>query len=212
MIAQTSTPETEETPQVESYNRLSIKTEDYQSSSKVSAALLNEAELSAAKHTFQKFDIEFEEDQLTEDTLFTIDLGTDKGGTYQEFRSKEEVIEIIQEHFRVSEEKAEEIFQEGSANGKWSEGPNQITFEDITSIESKTEVRTFKDIIQDPDMVGSSSYRAAADLGACVCEAGDDASECDPDQEMSTEEIEAIEGEMSCLIEAALEIAANCRK
>lgn len=195
-----------------SYNRVSAHVEDLDDTSKVSACLLTDAEVSAATHTFEKFGIPHNTDSLNDPTLYTLDLATSKGGTYQELRTGEEIITILEEVGHLTNAQALQTFRAWTQSG---ESPQKIKDCEIhldeTTVPANHTEKPFGDIVEDPDMVGQSSYRAAADLAAQVSEEASDASDVEKNTTLDQEKLEAIDTEMSELIAAALLISTNTK-
>lgn len=190
------------------YNRLSAKLEDLQDTSKLKACILSQAEVTAALHTFEKFDIETELQTLTDPKLYTLDLATDSGGTYQELRTSEEILYILEKEGHLTTEEALKAFRTWTETG---ESPQKVKGCEIhldeVSVENSNEEKLFGDVIEDPDMVGQSSYRAAADLAAQVSEETSDASDVEKHTILDQEKLEAIDTEMSELVSSALTIS-----
>lgn len=174
------------------FHRTSVQTEELQDSSKTSASILNLAEVAAAKHIFQKFDLISNTEELTTAVLYTIDIGTEDGGTYEELRTADEVLEILQTQLRIKKEDAVKIFQKWTKTGESISDYGADINLDETRIQPILDSQEFADVITDPDKIGTSSYRAAAELATTVAEIGLDPTEVDDNHILNQENLQAI--------------------
>ena len=193
--------------------RISATLEEYQDSSKISAYLVNPAEAVAVEHSLKLFNIEHQIEEIQEPVLYSVEIKlAEGGGTVQEKRTSNELLQILTTECQIDKKEAIKHFQDWWRDGKLprkDSNHNKISFAQhritIGDLAKKVE-----DVIKDPDMIGTSSYRSAAELARTIVDLNNDDPEKDTNETLNEETLREVSTEMGELISSALTIARNC--